>query len=187
MSIPLYDGRKARFRLELVPQGQVDEEDLVLAALSELDEEHAVSKKVCHRMITCTRFIVCESPDLPPDPLQPVRHHTAARKPLSSDRGRKRRCTGTSARWLLLVPPRTFLSSAIPLRGRVLSERANLSRLRDSWSMPGYNDPSRLPEKFSYDVYIAAGSACPTERYSLGWQLYILCSFSGCSTCNSVR
>jgi len=51
---PLYDGRKACFRLGLIPQEQVDEEDLVLAALSELDEEHAVSKKVRHRMITCT-------------------------------------------------------------------------------------------------------------------------------------
>lgn len=51
---PLYDGRKACFRLELVSQEQVNEEDLVLAALSELDEEYAVSKKVRHRMITYT-------------------------------------------------------------------------------------------------------------------------------------
>ena len=39
MSIPLYDGREARFRLELVPQQQDDEEKLMLAALRELDEE----------------------------------------------------------------------------------------------------------------------------------------------------
>jgi hypothetical protein len=39
MSIPLYDGREARFRLELVPQEHSDEEDLVLAALVELSEE----------------------------------------------------------------------------------------------------------------------------------------------------
>ena len=38
MSIPLYDGREARFRLELVPQEQGDEEDLLLAALGDLGE-----------------------------------------------------------------------------------------------------------------------------------------------------
>jgi hypothetical protein len=38
MSIPLYDGREARFRLEPVPQKQGDEEDLMLATLSELGE-----------------------------------------------------------------------------------------------------------------------------------------------------
>ena len=38
MSIPLYDGREARFRLELVPQEQGDEDDLMLAALGELGE-----------------------------------------------------------------------------------------------------------------------------------------------------
>jgi hypothetical protein len=38
MSIPLYDGREARFRLELVPQEQDNEEDLMLAALGDLGE-----------------------------------------------------------------------------------------------------------------------------------------------------
>ena len=38
MSIPLYDGREACFRLELVPQEQGDEDDLMLAALGELGE-----------------------------------------------------------------------------------------------------------------------------------------------------
>ncbi len=38
MPIPLYDGREARFRLELVPQEQGDEDDLMLAALGELGE-----------------------------------------------------------------------------------------------------------------------------------------------------
>jgi hypothetical protein len=36
MSIPLYDGREARFRLELVCYKQRDEDDLMLAALGEL-------------------------------------------------------------------------------------------------------------------------------------------------------
>ena len=38
MSIPLYDGREARFRLELVRYKQRDEDDLMLAALGELGE-----------------------------------------------------------------------------------------------------------------------------------------------------
>src|SRR5260370_8363492 len=38
MSIPLYDGREARFRLELVCDKQSDEDDLMLAALGELGE-----------------------------------------------------------------------------------------------------------------------------------------------------
>jgi len=38
MSIPLYDGREARFRLELVCYKQRDEDDLMLAALGELGE-----------------------------------------------------------------------------------------------------------------------------------------------------
>lgn len=38
MSIPLYDGREARFRLELVRYKQSDEDDLMLAALGELGE-----------------------------------------------------------------------------------------------------------------------------------------------------
>jgi len=38
MSIPLYDGREARFRLELVREVQGDEDDLMLAALGELGE-----------------------------------------------------------------------------------------------------------------------------------------------------
>jgi hypothetical protein len=38
MSIPLYDGREARFRLELVRYKQGDVEDLMLAALAELGE-----------------------------------------------------------------------------------------------------------------------------------------------------
>ena len=38
MSIPLYDGREARFRLELVHYKQSDEDDLMLAALGELGE-----------------------------------------------------------------------------------------------------------------------------------------------------
>ena len=38
MSIPLYDGREARFRLELVCYKQSDEDDLMLAALGELGE-----------------------------------------------------------------------------------------------------------------------------------------------------
>jgi len=38
MSIPLYDGREARFRLELLLREQGDEDDLMLAALSELGE-----------------------------------------------------------------------------------------------------------------------------------------------------
>ncbi len=37
-SIPLYAGREARFRLELVPQDQGDEEDLMLASSRELGE-----------------------------------------------------------------------------------------------------------------------------------------------------
>jgi len=38
MSIPLYHGREARFRLELVPPKQDDEEALMLDALRELGE-----------------------------------------------------------------------------------------------------------------------------------------------------
>ena len=38
MSIPLYDGREARFRLEVVREEQGDEDDLMLAALGELGE-----------------------------------------------------------------------------------------------------------------------------------------------------
>ena len=38
MSIPLYDGREARFRLELVRYKQRDEDDLMLAALGELGD-----------------------------------------------------------------------------------------------------------------------------------------------------
>ncbi len=38
MSLPLYDGREARFRLELVRYKQGDEDDLMLAALGELGE-----------------------------------------------------------------------------------------------------------------------------------------------------
>jgi len=40
MSIPLYDGREARFRLELVREEQGDEDDLMLAALGELGEPY---------------------------------------------------------------------------------------------------------------------------------------------------
>ena len=36
MSIPLYDGREARFRPELVREVQGEEDDLMLAALGEL-------------------------------------------------------------------------------------------------------------------------------------------------------
>src|SRR5215471_1768542 len=39
MSIPLYDGREARFRLETVHRKQADEEDLALDDPDELDEE----------------------------------------------------------------------------------------------------------------------------------------------------
>jgi len=39
MSIPLYDGREARFRLETVHYKQGDEEDLVRDDPDELDEE----------------------------------------------------------------------------------------------------------------------------------------------------
>jgi hypothetical protein len=38
MSIPLYDGREARFRLEMVRYKQGDEDDLMLAALGDLGE-----------------------------------------------------------------------------------------------------------------------------------------------------
>ena len=38
MSIPLYDGREARLRLELVRYKKGDEDDLMLAALGELGE-----------------------------------------------------------------------------------------------------------------------------------------------------
>jgi Domain of unknown function (DUF5348) len=38
MSIPLSDGREARFRLELVCYKQSDEDDLMLAALGDLGE-----------------------------------------------------------------------------------------------------------------------------------------------------
>jgi hypothetical protein len=38
MSISLYDGREARFSLELVRYKQGDEDDLMLAALGELGE-----------------------------------------------------------------------------------------------------------------------------------------------------
>ncbi len=39
MSIPLYDGREARFRLEMVHHKQNDEKDLSLDDPDELDEE----------------------------------------------------------------------------------------------------------------------------------------------------
>jgi hypothetical protein len=38
MSIPLYDGYKARFRLESVWHKHGDEEELILAVLAELSE-----------------------------------------------------------------------------------------------------------------------------------------------------
>ena len=38
MSIPLYDRREARFRLELAHNEQGDKDDLMLAALGELGE-----------------------------------------------------------------------------------------------------------------------------------------------------
>jgi len=38
MSIPLYAGREARYRLELIPHGPKDEEELMLAALAALEE-----------------------------------------------------------------------------------------------------------------------------------------------------
>ena len=38
MSIPLYDGREARFRLELFQHRQGSEDDLILATLDELGE-----------------------------------------------------------------------------------------------------------------------------------------------------
>ncbi len=38
MSIPLYAGREARFRLELIPHEPEDEEELMLAALAALGE-----------------------------------------------------------------------------------------------------------------------------------------------------
>ena len=38
MSIPFYDGREARFRLELVREEQGDEDELMLAAPGELGE-----------------------------------------------------------------------------------------------------------------------------------------------------
>ena len=45
MSIPLYAGREARFRLELVPQAPVDDEELLLAALAELGEVYEESER----------------------------------------------------------------------------------------------------------------------------------------------
>ncbi len=40
MPMPIYDGREARFRLELVPQEQGDEDDFMFAALRQLGEEY---------------------------------------------------------------------------------------------------------------------------------------------------
>ncbi len=55
MSIPLYDGREARFRLELAHYEQGDKDDLMLAALGELGEVYEDDE-----WDTCERYLKIE-------------------------------------------------------------------------------------------------------------------------------